>query len=61
MKMIFLYFRNILPDQRVIDPRKGPIKKTAAVRSLPKLNTADKEFNDDDDTIDKQSKKSAEF
>ncbi|XP_077518526.1 coiled-coil domain-containing protein 169-like isoform X1 [Amblyomma americanum] len=28
---------NILPDQRIIDPRKGPIRKTAAVRSLPKL------------------------
>ncbi|XP_055926434.1 coiled-coil domain-containing protein 169-like isoform X1 [Argiope bruennichi] len=57
-----LKYLNILPDQRVIDPRKGPIKKTAAVRSLPKLNTADKDFNDDDDDIlDKQSKKSAEF
>jgi len=53
-----LKYLNILPDQRVIDPRKGPIKKTAAVRSLPKLNTAD---NDDDDMMDKQSKKSAEF
>ncbi|GFX10495.1 coiled-coil domain-containing protein 169 [Trichonephila clavipes] len=50
-----LKYLNILPDQRVIDPRKGPIKKTAAVRSLPKLNTADKDFNDDDDDLlDKQ-------
>ncbi|XP_035223864.1 coiled-coil domain-containing protein 169-like [Stegodyphus dumicola] len=49
-----LKYLNILPDQRVIDPKKGPIKKTAAVRSLPKLNTTDKEFNDDDDLLDKQ-------
>lgn len=28
---------NLLPDQRILDPRKGPIRKTAAVRSLPKL------------------------
>ncbi|XP_064482029.1 coiled-coil domain-containing protein 169-like isoform X2 [Ornithodoros turicata] len=32
---------NIQPDQRVLDPRKGPIKKTAAVRSLPKLQSPD--------------------
>ncbi|XP_074654582.1 coiled-coil domain-containing protein 169-like isoform X1 [Tubulanus polymorphus] len=32
-------FRNIPPDQRVIDPRKGPIKKTAAVKSLPKISS----------------------
>ncbi|XP_074654590.1 coiled-coil domain-containing protein 169-like isoform X2 [Tubulanus polymorphus] len=31
--------RNIPPDQRVIDPRKGPIKKTAAVKSLPKISS----------------------
>lgn len=29
--------RNIPPDQRVLDPRKGPIKKTAAVKQLPSL------------------------
>ncbi|XP_064637740.1 coiled-coil domain-containing protein 169-like isoform X2 [Lineus longissimus] len=29
--------RNIPPDQRIIDPRKGPINKTAAVKKLPKL------------------------
>lgn len=57
-----LKYLNILPDQRVIDPRKGPIKKTAAVRSLPKLNTAGQDdVHDDDDGLDKQSKKSAEF
>ncbi len=28
-----------LPDnQRILDPKKGPVKKTAAVRKLPKLN-----------------------
>ncbi|XP_067949401.1 coiled-coil domain-containing protein 169-like [Watersipora subatra] len=30
-------FRNIPEDQRVIDPRRGPIKKTAAVKTLPRL------------------------
>lgn len=30
-----------LPDnQRIIDPRKGPVKKVAAVRKLPKLESA---------------------
>ena len=30
-----------LPDnQRIIDPRKGPIKKVAAVRKLPKLESS---------------------
>lgn len=29
-----------LPDnQRIIDPRKGPVKKAAAVRKLPKLDS----------------------
>ncbi|KAK2161560.1 hypothetical protein NP493_1576g00020 [Ridgeia piscesae] len=28
---------NIQPDQRIIEARRGPIKKTAAVRNLPKL------------------------
>ena len=29
-----------LPDnQRIIDPRKGPVKKVAAVRKLPKLDS----------------------
>lgn len=36
-----LKYLNILPDQRIIDPRKGPIRKTAAVRSLPKLASPD--------------------
>ena len=26
-------------NQRILDPRKGPIKKTAAVKKLPKLKT----------------------
>ncbi|XP_018494549.2 coiled-coil domain-containing protein 169 [Galendromus occidentalis] len=30
---------NILPNQRVLDPKRGPIRKIAAVRSLPKLNS----------------------
>ncbi|XP_013780204.2 coiled-coil domain-containing protein 169-like isoform X1 [Limulus polyphemus] len=38
-----LRYINISPDQRVIDPKKGPIKKTAAVRSLPKMDTPDTE------------------
>ncbi|KAF6017948.1 CCDC169 [Bugula neritina] len=29
--------RNIPEDQRVIDPRRGPIRKTAAVKTLPKI------------------------
>ncbi|KAJ8028442.1 hypothetical protein HOLleu_30669 [Holothuria leucospilota] len=29
---------NVPDNQRVIDPRKGPIKKTAAVKKLPKLD-----------------------
>ena len=30
-----------IPDnQRILDPRKGPIKKTAAVKKLPKLKTS---------------------
>ncbi|XP_037506521.1 coiled-coil domain-containing protein 169 isoform X1 [Rhipicephalus sanguineus] len=38
---------NIQPDQRIIDPRKGPIRKTAAVRSLPKLASPDSSPQDD--------------
>ncbi|OQR78913.1 exonuclease 3'-5' domain-containing protein 2-like [Tropilaelaps mercedesae] len=34
---------NILPNHRVLDPKRGPIKKIAAVRSLPKLNSEDRE------------------
>ncbi|XP_075732792.1 coiled-coil domain-containing protein 169-like [Rhipicephalus microplus] len=40
------YFK-IQPDQRIIDPRKGPIRKTAAVRSLPKLAYPDSSPQDD--------------
>uniref|UniRef100_A0A1I8GB43 CCDC92 domain-containing protein n=1 Tax=Macrostomum lignano TaxID=282301 RepID=A0A1I8GB43_9PLAT len=29
--------KNIPPDQRVIDPKRGPIKRTAAVKQLPPL------------------------
>ncbi|KAH3835366.1 hypothetical protein DPMN_108713 [Dreissena polymorpha] len=29
---------NIPEDQRILDPRKGPIKKTAAVKNLPSLD-----------------------
>ncbi|KAJ8297800.1 hypothetical protein KUTeg_024331 [Tegillarca granosa] len=29
--------RNIPEDQRILDPKKGPIRKTAAVKSLPSL------------------------
>ena len=30
-----------IPDnQRILDPKKGPIKKTAAVKKLPKLKTS---------------------
>ncbi|XP_072170891.1 coiled-coil domain-containing protein 169-like [Diadema setosum] len=31
--------RNVPDNQRVIDPRRGPIRKTAAVKKLPKLDT----------------------
>ncbi|KAH8025402.1 hypothetical protein HPB51_007714 [Rhipicephalus microplus] len=42
-----LKYLNIQPDQRIIDPRKGPIRKTAAVRSLPKLASPDSSPQDD--------------
>eukprot|EP00057_Strongylocentrotus_purpuratus_P004434 XP_003728688.1 PREDICTED: coiled-coil domain-containing protein 169 [Strongylocentrotus purpuratus] len=32
--------RNVPDNQRIIDPRRGPIRKTAAVKKLPKLDTA---------------------
>ncbi|XP_045203096.1 uncharacterized protein LOC123556437 isoform X45 [Mercenaria mercenaria] len=32
-------YSNIPEDQRIIDPKKGPIKKTAAVKNLPSLET----------------------
>ncbi len=28
---------NIPPDQRILDPKRGPIKKTAAVKKLEKI------------------------
>ncbi|XP_071495142.1 coiled-coil domain-containing protein 169-like [Diadema antillarum] len=31
--------RNVPDNQRIIDPRRGPIRKTAAVKKLPKLDT----------------------
>ncbi|XP_033743881.1 coiled-coil domain-containing protein 169-like isoform X12 [Pecten maximus] len=31
------FSRNIPEDQRIIDPKRGPIRKTAAVKSLPSL------------------------
>uniref|UniRef100_A0A8W8LDE8 Uncharacterized protein n=1 Tax=Magallana gigas TaxID=29159 RepID=A0A8W8LDE8_MAGGI len=31
--------RNIPEDQRILDPKHGPIKKAAAVKSLPSLET----------------------
>ncbi|XP_069129263.1 coiled-coil domain-containing protein 169-like [Argopecten irradians] len=31
------FTRNIPEDQRIIDPKRGPIRKTAAVKSLPSL------------------------
>ena len=41
----FSFFRHPnhfgLPDnQRIIDPKKGPVKKVAAVRKLPKLDSS---------------------
>ena len=33
------YCSNIPEDQRIIDPKKGPIRKTAAVKNLPSLET----------------------
>ncbi|XP_023218681.1 coiled-coil domain-containing protein 169-like isoform X1 [Centruroides sculpturatus] len=42
-----LKYLNISPDQRVIDPKKGPIRKTAGVRSLPKIETEEKEDKDE--------------
>lgn len=40
--MFITYFRNYgIPDNhRILDARKGPVKKTAAVKMLPKLNVA---------------------
>ncbi len=35
--LIFTLFSNIPMDKRVLDPRKGPINRNAATRSLPKL------------------------
>jgi len=34
------YYPNIPMDKRIIDPRKGPIDKKAAVRVLPKIDTS---------------------
>ena len=31
-------FGNIAGDQRVIDVRRGPIRKTAAVKTLPRID-----------------------
>ena len=36
-KTVFFSTGNIPDDQRVLDPRMGPIKKTAAVKTLPRL------------------------
>ncbi|XP_077984208.1 coiled-coil domain-containing protein 169-like isoform X3 [Glandiceps talaboti] len=30
-------YQNVPDNQRILDPRKGPIKKTAAVKKLPKI------------------------
>ena len=39
--MFFFSRQYGIPDnQRILDPRKGPIKKTAAVKRLPKLKTS---------------------
>ncbi|XP_023222558.1 coiled-coil domain-containing protein 169-like [Centruroides sculpturatus] len=47
-----LKYLNILPDQRVIDPKKGPIKKIATVRSLPKLDsTPDEDFEEAEEEV----------
>lgn len=35
---VLFTFRNIPMDKRVIDPRKGPITRNAATRSLPKIS-----------------------
>lgn len=35
--ILFFFFRSIPEDQRILDPRMGPIKKTAAVKTLPHL------------------------
>jgi hypothetical protein len=32
-----LLFSNIPMDKRILDPRKGPINRNAATRTLPKL------------------------
>lgn len=32
------FYRNIPEDQRVIDPKRGPIRKTAAVKTLPRID-----------------------
>jgi len=35
--LTFIFFSNIPMDKRILDPRKGPINRNAATRSLPKL------------------------
>ncbi len=34
---ILILFSNIPMDKRILDPKKGPINRNAATRSLPKL------------------------
>ena len=34
-----LFYSNIPEDQRILDPKHGPIKKAAAVKSLPSLES----------------------
>ena len=40
-RLIFILFffskQNIPADQRILDPRRGPIRKTAAVKNLPRI------------------------
>ncbi|UYV83928.1 CCDC169 [Cordylochernes scorpioides] len=58
-----LKYLNIQPDHRVLDPKKGPIKKTAAVRSLPKLGTSEedrKESKEEVEEVDAPAEVSAE-
>ncbi|XP_078324550.1 coiled-coil domain-containing protein 169-like isoform X9 [Crassostrea virginica] len=39
IRRLFFGFCNIPEDQRILDPKHGPIKKAAAVKSLPSLES----------------------
>ncbi|KAB7507604.1 hypothetical protein Anas_05174 [Armadillidium nasatum] len=50
----------IRPTYRVLDPRKGPVKKTAGVRSLPRLDQKSLEEYDARETANKRRTRSVD-